>query len=462
MPQTGSTFIGLAEKLRGPLLFPDDQRYDDARQLWNAMIDKRPAAIVRASGVADVVDTVNFARETGRLLSVKGNGHNIAGLALADDALTLDLSALKGVHLDLENSIAHVQPGCNWGDVDREGLAFGRTVPGGIVSTTGVAGLALGGGFGWMTRKYGLTSDNIVSMDVVSAKGEFLKASREAHADLFWALCGGGGNFGVVTSFAFHLRAVGPEVMAGLALYPMARAREVIARFREVTADPDEELTALLVLRKAPPAPFLPAEVHGQPVVGIAVCHIGSLDNGTRAVAPIKAIEAPIVDLISPKPFAAHQTLFDAAQPAGRRYYWKSDYFDDLSDDVGEILISHAEKLVSPHSAVLFMQLGGAAARLPGDHSAAGNRDARFVVNVNASWEDTSNDAVNVAWAQAFWEDLHPHANGGVYVNFLNDDEAGRIPSAYGGELMGRLAALKAKYDPDNLFRVNQNIAPSA
>jgi len=462
MSQPDSPFVGLAEKLRGPLLLPGQQEYNEARQLWNAMVDKRPAAIVRASGIADVIDTVNFARETGHLLSIKGNGHNIAGHALADGALTLDLSAMKGIHLDLENALAHVQPGCNWGDVDREGMAFGLTVPGGIVSTTGVAGLALGGGFGWMTRKYGLTSDNIVAMDVVSAKGEFLKASREAHADLFWALCGGGGNFGVVTSFAFHLHPVGPDVMAGLALYPMDRAREVIALFREITTGSDEELTAILVLRKAPPAPFLPPEVHGAPVVGIAVCHTGSLEDGAKAVRPIKVLAAPLVDLISPKPFTAHQTLFDAAQPAGRRYYWKSDYFDALNDTASEVMIAHAEKLASPHSAVLFMQLGGAAARLPANYSAAGNRDARFVANINASWEDPGDDAANIAWARAFWEDLHPHASGGVYVNFLTDDEAARIPSAYGEELHERLAALKAKHDPDNLFRVNQNIAPAA
>ena len=248
MSQPDSPFISLAEKLRGPLLLPGRQEYDEARQLWNAMVDKRPAAIVRASGIADVIDTVNFARETGHLLSIKGKCDNIAGHALADGALTLDLSAMKGIHLDLENALAHVQPGCNWGDVDREGMAFGLTVPGGIVSTTGVAGLALGGGFGWMTRKYGLTSDNIVAMDVVSSKGEFLKASREAHADLFWALCGGGGNFGVVTSFAFHLHPVGPDVMAGLALYPMDRAREVIALFCEITAGSDEE-SSLVPLR---------------------------------------------------------------------------------------------------------------------------------------------------------------------------------------------------------------------
>lgn len=462
MNETNLPFADLAETLRGPLLRNGEPAYEEARGLWNAMIDRRPAVIARASGVADVIDVVNYARDNNHLLSVKGNGHNIAGLALADDAVTLDLSAMKGIHLDLENRVAKVQPGCDWGDVDREGQAFGLTVPGGIVSTTGVAGLTLGGGFGWLTRKYGLTSDNVLSMDVVTHDGVFQKVRAEDDSDLFWALCGGGGNFGVVTSFEFRLRPVGPTVTAGLILYPMADARDVLALFREVTESADDDFTALLVLRKAPPAPFLPPEVHGAPVVGLAVCHVGSLEAGAKAVAPIKGFGNPLADLIAPKPFSVHQGLFDAAQPHGRRYYWKSDYFDRIGEEVGDLMIAHAEKLASPHSAMLLMQLGGAAARLPNDHSAAGNRDASFVVNINASWEDGAEDDVNIAWARAFWEDLHPHSSGGAYVNFLTEDEAERIADAYGGELHNRLCALKGKYDPHNLFRVNQNIRPPA
>lgn len=462
MTETTPPFADLAETLRGPLLRNGEPAYEEARGLWNAMIDRRPAVIARASGVADVIDVVNYARDNGHLLSVKGNGHNIAGLALADDAVTLDLSAMKGIHLDLENRVAKVQPGCDWGDVDREGQAFGLTVPGGIVSTTGVAGLTLGGGFGWLTRKYGLTSDNVLSMDVVTHDGAFQKVRAEDDSDLFWALCGGGGNFGVVTSFEFRLRPVGPTVTAGLILYPMEVARDVFALFREVTESADDDFTALLVLRKAPPAPFLPPEVHGAPVVGIAVCHVGSLEAGAQAVAPIKDFGNPLADLIAPKPFPVQQGLFDAAQPHGRRYYWKSDYFDRIGEEVGDLMIAHAEKLASPHSAMLLMQLGGAAARLPHDHSAAGNRDASFVVNINASWEDGAEDDVNIAWARAFWEDLHPHSSGGAYVNFLTEDEAERIADAYGGELHNRLCTLKGKYDPHNLFRVNQNIRPPA
>ena len=450
-----------ATRLRGPLLRPGDEAYEDARRLWNGQIDKRPAAILRASGAADVMDGVRFAREMDLPLSIKGNGHNIAGLALADGALTLDLSHLKGVVIDPAAGIARVQPGCNWGDVDREGQAFGLTVPGGVVSTTGVAGLTLGGGFGWATRKFGLTSDNLLSADVVNAEGTLLKASPDENADLFWALSGGGGNFGVVTSFEFALRPIGPRVTAGLILYPLADGREVLELFRRVTADADDELSCLLILRKAPPAPFLPVEVHGTPVAGIAVCHIGSLEAGARAVAPIKSFGAPIADTIGPTPFAAHQTMLDAGNPYGRRYYWKSGYFDGLRDEMIDTVLDHAATVTSPHSVILMFHLGGAAARLPGDHSAAGNRSAAFVFNIAASWEAPPDDG-HVAWARAFWRDMQPHANGGVYVNFLNrDDPAARVKAAYGAPLHRRLARVKATYDPENVFRINQNIEPA-
>jgi FAD/FMN-containing dehydrogenase len=461
MAYEGSGFDKFASGLRGPLLMPGDSGYEEARRLWNGQIDKRPAAILRASGVADVMDGVRFAREQDLPLSIKGNGHNIAGLALADGALTIDLSSLKGIRIDPAARIAHVQPGCNWGDVDRDGQAFGRTVPGGIVSTTGVAGLTLGGGFGWATRRFGLTSDNLLSADVVTAEGAFLKASQQENTDLFWALCGGGGNFGVVTSFEFALRPVGPQVTAGLVLHPLEDGRGVLELFREVTAAADDDLTCLLVLRKAPPATFLPEAIHGAPVAGIAVCHIGSLEAGARAVQPLKSFGRPVADLIGPKPFSAHQMMFDAGNPYGRRYYWKSDYLDALSDEMIDTILDHAADLTSPHSVILLMHLGGAAARLPADHSAAGNRSAEYVFNIAASWEAPPDEA-HVDWARAFWRDMHPHARG-VYVNFLTEDEvAERTNAAYGDPLYRRLAELKAKYDPENVFRINHNIKPAA
>lgn len=462
MPYDKARLEDFASCPRGPLLQPGDPVYEEARSLWNGQIDKCPAAILQATGAADVMDGVRFAREQELPLSIKGNGHNIAGLALADGALTIDLSALKGIQIDPGARIARVQPGCNWGDVDRDGQAFGLTVPGGLVSTTGVAGLTLGGGFGWATRKFGLTSDNLLSADVVNAEGDFLKASRQENADLLWALSGGGGNFGVVTAFEFSLQPIGPVVTAGLILYHLEDGREVLELFREVTAAADDELSCLLILRKAPPAPFLPEDVHGAPVAGIAVCHIGSLEAGARAVAPIKSFGTPIVDLIGRKPFAEQQKMFDAANPYGRRYYWKSDYVDKLSDKMIDTILDHAAGLTSQHSAILMMHLGGAAARLPDDHSAAGNRSAEFIFNIAASWEAPP-DEVHIEWARNFWRDIHPHANGGVYVNFLTEDElAERVNAAYGDPLHLRLSQVKAKYDPENVFRINQNIEPAA
>ncbi len=452
----------LRDGLRGPLCLPGDDGYDEACRLWNAQIDRRPGAVVRASGTADVIDTVSFARAHGILLSVKGNGHNIAGLALNDGGLCLDLTPMRGIHLDPAARIARVQPGCNWADVDREGQVFGLTVPGGVVSTTGVAGLTLGGGFGWVTRKYGLTSDNLLSADVVTAEGRLLKVGPEENADLFWAICGGAGNFGVVTSFEFRAQPVGPEITGGLILYPLDQAREVVGLFREVTESADDDLCCALIMRLAPPAPFLPQAVHGSPVVGIVVCHCGAPEEAAKAVAPIKAFGNPLADVIGPMPFSKQQTLFDPSLPFGRRYYWKSDYFDQVTDDMADIMAAHSGRLTSPHSSLLFFQLGGAAARFPADHSAAGNRSARYVVNINAAWE-TPPDAGHVAWARDFWRDLHPHSTGGVYVNFLTGDEdMARIESAYGTALYQRLAAVKARYDPQNLFRVNQNIRPAA
>lgn len=465
----GGTLTGAAddlERLRGslggPLCLANDDGYEDGCRIWNGQIGRRPAAVVRASGTADVIDTVNFARDRGLALSVKGNGHNVAGLALVDGGLCLDLTAMRGIHLDPASRIMRVQPGCNWRDADREGQAFGLAVPGGAVSTTGVSGLVLGGGFGWVTRKYGLTSDNLLSADVVTADGRLLTASPDENADLFWAICGGGGNFGVVTSFEFRAQPVGPEVTGGLILWPIDQAQEVGRLYREVSDGADDDFCAALVMRLAPPAPFVPEAMHGKPVVGIVLCHIGAEDAAAKAVAPIRGFGEPLADVITRVPFTGQQTLFDASFPYGRRYYWKSDYFDAINDDMVAIMADHSARPTSPHSSLLFFQLGGAAARLAADHSAAGNRSANYILNINAAWEAPP-DEHHIAWARDFWQDLHPHSTGGVYVNFMTEDEDdSRVEAAYGTALLNQLAAVKAKYDPGNLFQVNQNIRPAA
>jgi hypothetical protein len=338
--------------LGGELIQPKDEGYDDARKVWNAMIDKKPALIARCGGTADVITAVKFAREHNLLFSVRGGGHNIAGSALCDDGLTIDLSRMKGLHVDLKTRTVRAQPGCNLGDLDRETQIFGLVVPAGIVTDTGIAGLTLGGGFGWLTRRFGYTCDNLLSADVVTADGSFLTASEKENSDLFWGLRGGGGNFGIVTSFEYQAYSVGPQVTAGIVIHSMEKAREVVGFFREFSATAPEELCCLLTLRLAPPAPFLPPEVHGKPIVGIAVCHSGSLEDGERAVLPLKEFGNPLADTIAAKPFKVHQTLFDVAMAPGRHYYWKSHYLPEFLEAAGNVLMGHAAKISSPHSSI--------------------------------------------------------------------------------------------------------------
>jgi FAD/FMN-containing dehydrogenase len=355
-----------------------------------------------------------------------------------------------------------VQPGATWADVDRATQPFGLIVPGGVVSATGVAGFTLGGGFGWVSRRYGFAADNLRAVEIVTADGQVRHASTEDNPHLFWAIRGGGGNFGVVTAFEFEARPHVPEVIAGLVLHPMARAREVLALYREATAKAPDGLCHLLIMRKAPPLPIIPEEAHGAPVAGIAVCYSGPLEDGEELVAPIRRFDRPLVDTIGPKPFVAHQQLLDAGQPFGRRYYWKSDYFDTLPEAADGTLIDHVTAIASPHSGVLCMHLGGVAARRPAAETAVGNRTAEYVLGMQGAWEDAAEDAVHIAWARDFWSAMRPFSSGGTYVNFLTEDaDDERVRAAYGPALFDRLARIKAKYDPENLFRSNQNIRPA-
>ena len=459
---SGDAIAGLRARIRGPVFTPADDGYDEARGIWNAMIDKRPAAVVRCTGTADIIDSLNLTREAGLPLSIRAGGHNIGGTSLCDDGIVIDVSRMKGIHLDLGNETARVQPGVLLGDIDRETQAFGRIVPSGFVSQTGLSGLTLGGGFGWLTRKWGLTSDHLISADVVTANGDLVRASDNENADLFWGIRGGGGNFGIVASYEYRMRQLGPTVVAGLVAYPMDRAEEVISFYREFSAAAPDDLTCVLLLRIAPPAPFLPQDIHGKPIVAVVVCHAGSVEDGEKAVKPLKEFGSPVADTIQPKPFTVHQSALDGTQPPGRYYYWKSDYLPGVSAAAQQTLIERTAEFPSPESALLVFQLGGAAARIDDDISAAAHRDAAYVLNVASSCIDPAKIDACKDWARGTWSAMRPHSTGGVYVNFLTEDEGDdRTLEAYGKAKYERLAAIKRKYDPANLFRVNRNIKPA-
>jgi len=448
--------VGLQAALRGRLIHPGDADYDQTRTIWNAMIDKRPALIARCSGAADVMVAVNFVREHNVLASVRGGGHNIAGTALCDGGLLIDLSGMRAVHVDLRARIARVGPGATLGDFDHEAQAFGLATPLGINSTTGVAGLTLGGGFGWLSRKYGLAIDNLRSADMVTADGGLRRVSPDHNADLFWAIRGGGGNFGVVTSFEFDLHPVGPEVLSGLVVHPLAAGREVLAHYRECAQDFSDDLAVWFVLRKAPPLPFLPAEAHGKEMVILAACYAGDLSKGEAELEPLRSFGKPVADVIGPRPYVEWQSFIDPLLTPGARNYWKSHNFTELSDELIAVLLEYAGNLPSDQTQIVMDRLGGAINRVPCAATAYPHRDVEFVLNVHTRWESPSQDQTCIAWARKFFHDTAPHATGSVYVNFIPEDEA-RVPNAYGANYE-RLKTLKNKYDPQNLFRVNQNL----
>ena len=448
-------------RVRGDVVFPGDLAYEEARSVWNATIDRRPAIIVRCLGAADVIATVKFAREHRVALSIKGGGHNIAGLAVCDGGVMLDMSRARGVWVDPVGRTARAQAGCLLGDVDRETQLYGLAATMGFVSNTGVAGLTLGGGFGYLTRRFGWTCDGVRSMDVVTADGSLVRASETENADLFWALRGGGGNFGVVTSFEFELNPVGPEILGGAIAWPAEEAPRVLELFRTLMLDAPRELTCVASLRKAPPAPWLAPAVHGRNIVLLFVCYSGALEEGERLIAPIKSLGSPVGDIVQRRTYVSQQSLLDATQPKGRRYYWKSEYLPGHDTELLAAAIEHGGRTISPHSAILIFPLDGPLNRLPAAYSAAGNRDAVSVVNIAAAWDKAEDDAANIEWARSTWRDLRRFSTGGVYVNFLTEEEGDeRIRAAYGAQY-GRLADIKTKWDPANLFRMNKNIPPS-
>jgi FAD/FMN-containing dehydrogenase len=450
----------LRAALRGSLVFPGDPGYEVARTLWNGMIERRPAAVVRAAGAGDVIQAVNFARENGLLLAVKGGGHNIAGKAACEGGLMLDLSTMKSVRVDPVLLRARVEPGALLADFDRETQAFGLSTPTGINSTTGMAGLTLGGGFGWQSRKRGLTIDNLLAVDVVLASGELVQASAKRNPDLFWAVRGGGGNFGVVTSFEYRLHKMGPEVLAGLVVYPFEQAHQVFEGYRSFTASAPDDMTAWLVLRKAPPLPFLPASVHGKEVVVVAFCWIGGVRRGKTLAAPLRGFGKPAGEHVGAMPFANWQTSFDPLLTPGARNYWKSHDFKALNGDVERILCDAIGRLPTDECEAFVGNLGAAVNRVAASDTAYPHRDVEFIVNLHTRWREPGDDAKCIAWARGLFDALAPHATGGVYVNFMPEDESQRVAAGAYGPNFARLAELKAKYDPANLFRLNQNISP--
>ena len=455
-----SALDGLKPRLRGAVILPGDGEYETSRTVWNAMIDRRPGLVVRCLGNADVVACVQFARQHDLLLCIKGGGHNIAGLAVADGAMLLDMSPMRGVFVDPGQRRARAQGGCLLGDVDRETQLHGLAAVLGFVSLTGVAGLTLGGGFGYLTRRWGWTSDTVLGMELVTAEGKLVRASERENPDLFWGLRGGGGNFGVVTAIDYALFPVGPEIVGGVVAWPASEAPSVLELFRELAEEAPPELTLVCLQRPAPPAPWLPKEWHGKGIAAILACDTGKPEEAERRVARIKSFGKPIGDVLVRRPYAQMQTLLDATQPKGRRYYWKSEYLPGVAPELAAKSIEQAARIPSPHSAVILFQIAGALNALPNDHSPVGNRDARYVLNLAGSWDKAEDDERNVEWARQAWTALRPFSTGGNYVNFLTaDEDPARVAAALGGSL-GRLGEIKAKWDPANVFRTNRNIAP--
>jgi FAD/FMN-containing dehydrogenase len=451
----------LRGNLRGRIITPEDDGYDSARRVWNGMIDRKPAMIVQCAGAADVITAVNFAREHGLLISVRSGGHNVAGVAVSDKGLVIDLSGMRSVHVDPEARLARAEGGVRLGDLDHETQAFGLAAPVGVVSATGLAGLTLHGGAGWLLRKHGLSIDNLVSVEMVTADGRMRKASQGENPDLFWAIRGGGGSFGVVTSFEFRLHPVGPRVWMAVPMYPLERAEEVMGGLREYIANAPEDLMVLGVFWSAPDVPEVPAKWRGVPVVILLGCYTGPFEEGERVIAPLRQIGRPIADLSTPISWVQAQRFLDADYPDGDFYYWKSLYLDRLDDEVVRVLARHTNSRPSPLSSLDVWMLGGAFGRVSQTDTAFYKRDAPFMLGIEANWKNRNDADANIQWARDVFAEMQQFSRGGVYLNFpgfLEEREA-LLQAAYGPNLE-RLRAIKATYDPTNLFPGLLSIAP--
>jgi FAD/FMN-containing dehydrogenase len=454
----------LGRSLRGEVLLPTSPGYDTARKIWNGAIDRRPAIVARCAGVADVAAAVRFARDRDLEIAVRGGGHNVAGTAICEDGIVIDLSAMRAVWVDPAARTAWVQGGALWRDVDHDTQAHGLATTGGIVGHTGVAGLTLGGGIGFLMRRHGLAVDNLLAAEVVTAEGRIIRASADEHPDLFWALRGGGGNFGVVTSFQFALHPLGPTVMAGPVFWAEDDTADVLRWYRDFVAEAPEELGTVVRLGTIPPLPVVSEELHWRPAIAVACCYAGTVADGERAVKPLRRFGQPLVDLLGPTPYAAFQGALDDTVPHGWHYYWKATNLAGLSDDAIDVIADHAYAAGSPRSYAALFHMGGAVARVPHEATAYAGRDVTHNIIIDAAWlpeESGEHAKAEKAWARRFLEALQPHRAGGVYVNFLDfDDDSSRIREAYGDRTYRRLAEVKARYDPDNAFHHNKNIQP--
>jgi FAD/FMN-containing dehydrogenase len=455
----GAALNELESSFRGELIRPESPSYDEQRRIWNGSIDRHPALIARCTGVADVIGAVKFGRRTGLDVAVRGGGHSFPGYSTADGALLIDLGPMKGIRVDPAKRIGRAQAGVLLGELDRETQQFGLSVPAGIVTHTGLAGLTLGGGIGWLMRKYGLTVDQLFSVDVVTADGELMTANDDVNPDLFWGIRGGGGNFGIVTEFEFRLNPLGPEVVAGPIFWPMEDSPEVLRHYRDWLAVAPDELMTIVIHRKAPALPFVPEEFHGKPVVMVIPCYAGPVEEGERVVRPMKEFGSPIVDLCEPKPFLVHQAMFDPSFPHFRWYYFKSCDVAELTDEVIDLTVEHSLRIQSPFTSFPIWQMGGAVSQVGEDETAFSGRSAGFTYNIGACTEGPDGFEDERNWVRTFWSALEPY-HMGVYVNFLGDEGQERVQESYGAEKYTRLRELKRRYDPDNFFRINQNIPP--
>lgn len=440
------------QRHRGDVITREDPRYEEARRVWNAMIDRRPAVIARPRGAADVIACVQFGQSHNLPVAIRGGGHNIAGRCVCDDGVVIDFADMKGIRVDPVARTARAEPGVRWTEFDRETQAFGLATTGGTIGDTGIAGLTLGGGFGWLEGKFGMTVDNLLGADVVLADGRLVHASSTENVDLFWALRGGGGNFGVVTSFEYRLHEVGPMIVGGLVIHPFPRAKEALKFVGEFLRDAPDALVAAAVLMTGP---------DGHKACGIAAAYPSDLAEGERSVAPIKQFGPPVMDVMGPMPYLAQQSLIDAAMPPNVLNYWKAEFLRDLSDDVIDVTVDAFSRVPSPMSSILFFPIRGAASRVSPDATAFPHRKG-YHLGIYSLWTDRTKNDPNVAWVRQTWKAIQPFAAGGVYVNELGDDEGvDRVQMAYGVNY-DRLQRIKAKYDPHNLFCLNANIAPVA
>ncbi|MBT3140647.1 FAD-linked oxidase [Phaeobacter gallaeciensis] len=453
------TIEALNMSLRGDVVTQGSPGYDEARTIWNAMHDRQPGLVIRALGASDIQTAVNFARDNGLLISIRSGGHQIAGHAVRDGVLMLDLSNMKSVYVDPNSRRARVEPGATLGDVDKETQVHGLAVPVGINSTTGIAGLTLGGGFGWITRKYGMTIDNLISADVVLADGSMIRASADENSDLFWAIRGGGGNFGVISSFEFMLHPVGPEVTAGLIVHPLEAAADLLPHYERIANTAPDELTVWVVMRKAPPLPFLPPEWHGRDVLIFAACLCEETEEGRKSLTELQALGEPIVDVMGPNPFVGWEAAFDPLLTPGARNYWKSHDLISLPVNATDLIIEAVRNTPSPDCEIFLAHLGGAMSQVEAGTTAYPQRNSHFIMNVHTRWHSPDDDDICRTWARTLFDDVSPFSAGTAYVNFVPDDEPERMADVYGTNYE-KLIQAKNTYDPKNLFRINHNIAP--